>query len=43
MPATLVRTAAAARAWGKIGAADNLADCVCEIIGKKCSKEGIAA
>ena len=28
MPATLTKTAAAARAWGKITAADGLADCV---------------
>lgn len=33
LPATLVKTASAARAWGKISAADNLADCVCEVIG----------
>jgi UDP-N-acetylglucosamine--N-acetylmuramyl-(pentapeptide) pyrophosphoryl-undecaprenol N-acetylglucosamine transferase len=33
LPATLVKTAAAARAWGKISAADNLADCVCGVIG----------
>jgi UDP-N-acetylglucosamine--N-acetylmuramyl-(pentapeptide) pyrophosphoryl-undecaprenol N-acetylglucosamine transferase len=33
LPATLTKTAAAARICGKIAAADNLADCVCEIIG----------
>ena len=32
MPVTLTKTASAARAWGKITAADNLADCVCEIV-----------
>ena len=32
MPATLVKTAAAARAWGKITAADSLADCVVNVI-----------
>jgi UDP-N-acetylglucosamine--N-acetylmuramyl-(pentapeptide) pyrophosphoryl-undecaprenol N-acetylglucosamine transferase len=33
LPGTLTKTAAAARAWGKITAADNLADCVCHVIG----------
>jgi UDP-N-acetylglucosamine--N-acetylmuramyl-(pentapeptide) pyrophosphoryl-undecaprenol N-acetylglucosamine transferase len=33
LPSTLTKTAAAARAWGTINAADNLADCVCDIIG----------
>jgi hypothetical protein len=33
LPGTLAKTAAAARAWGTVSAADNLADCVCEIIG----------
>ena len=32
LPSTLTKTAAAARAWGKITAADNLADCVASII-----------
>lgn len=32
MPGALAKTAAAARAWGTVSAADNLADCVCEII-----------
>ena len=35
LPSTLTKTAAAARAWGKITAADNLADCVCEVVGVK--------
>ena len=43
LPATLAKTAAAARGWGKITAADNLADCVEEIIGKSQIKKGIAA
>lgn len=43
MPATLAKTAAAARGWGKIGAADNLADCVFDIIGRSKPSEGIAA
>ena len=43
MPATLAKTAAAARAWGKITAADSLADCVFEIIGRKPAKKGLAA
>lgn len=34
MPATLTRTAEAARAWGKITAADALADCVASILKK---------
>jgi UDP-N-acetylglucosamine--N-acetylmuramyl-(pentapeptide) pyrophosphoryl-undecaprenol N-acetylglucosamine transferase len=33
LPSTLTKTAAAARAWGTINAADNLANCVCDIIG----------
>lgn len=33
LPSTLVKTAAAARAWGTVTAADNLADCVCEVVG----------
>jgi UDP-N-acetylglucosamine--N-acetylmuramyl-(pentapeptide) pyrophosphoryl-undecaprenol N-acetylglucosamine transferase len=33
LPSTLVKTAAAARAWGTVTAADNLADCVCNVIG----------
>jgi UDP-N-acetylglucosamine--N-acetylmuramyl-(pentapeptide) pyrophosphoryl-undecaprenol N-acetylglucosamine transferase len=32
LPSTLTKTAAAARAWGKITAADNLADCVAQLI-----------
>ena len=32
LPLTLTKTAAAARAWGKITAADNLADCVVSLI-----------
>jgi len=35
LPSTLAKTAAAARGWGKITAADNLADCVGEVVGKK--------
>jgi UDP-N-acetylglucosamine--N-acetylmuramyl-(pentapeptide) pyrophosphoryl-undecaprenol N-acetylglucosamine transferase len=34
LPVTLTKTAAAARTWGKITAADSLADCVCEAIGR---------
>ncbi len=33
LPETLTKTAAAARAWGRITAADSLADCVCEVVG----------
>jgi len=33
LPATLTKTAAAARAWGRVTAADGLADCVAEVIG----------
>ena len=33
LPGTLVKTAAAARAWGTVTAADNLADCVLDVIG----------
>jgi UDP-N-acetylglucosamine--N-acetylmuramyl-(pentapeptide) pyrophosphoryl-undecaprenol N-acetylglucosamine transferase len=33
LPGTLTKTAAAARAWGTTAAADNLADCVCNVIG----------
>lgn len=32
LPSTLTKTAAAARAWGKVTAADALADCVAEIV-----------
>jgi UDP-N-acetylglucosamine--N-acetylmuramyl-(pentapeptide) pyrophosphoryl-undecaprenol N-acetylglucosamine transferase len=32
LPSTLIKTAAAARAWGKITAADSLADCVASLI-----------
>lgn len=32
LPSTLVKTAAAARAWGKVSAADSLADCVISLI-----------
>jgi len=32
LPSTLTKTAAAARAWGKITAADSLADCVAELV-----------
>jgi UDP-N-acetylglucosamine--N-acetylmuramyl-(pentapeptide) pyrophosphoryl-undecaprenol N-acetylglucosamine transferase len=32
MPTTLIKTAAASRGWGKITAADGLADCVTDII-----------
>jgi UDP-N-acetylglucosamine--N-acetylmuramyl-(pentapeptide) pyrophosphoryl-undecaprenol N-acetylglucosamine transferase len=34
LPSSLVKAAAAARAWGTVTAADNLADCVMEVIGK---------
>jgi len=33
LPSTLTKTASAARAWGTTNAADNLADCVCEVVG----------
>jgi len=33
LPSMLTKTAAAARAWGTVSAADNLADCVCEVVG----------
>ncbi|MFY9287076.1 MAG: undecaprenyldiphospho-muramoylpentapeptide beta-N-acetylglucosaminyltransferase [Alphaproteobacteria bacterium] len=33
LPSTLTKTASAARAWGTVNAADNLADCVCEVVG----------
>ena len=33
IPANLAKAAAAARAWGTVTAADNLADCVYEVIG----------
>jgi len=33
LPANLVKAAAAARAWGTITAADNLADCLYEVVG----------
>ena len=32
LPSTLTKTAAAARAWGKVTAADGLADCVDSIV-----------
>ena len=32
LPATLTKTAAAARAWGKVTAADSLADCVADVV-----------
>ncbi|HUY68387.1 MAG TPA: UDP-N-acetylglucosamine--N-acetylmuramyl-(pentapeptide) pyrophosphoryl-undecaprenol N-acetylglucosamine transferase [Alphaproteobacteria bacterium] len=35
LPSALAKTAAAARAWGNVTAADNLADCVAEVIGLK--------
>ncbi|MDP9126701.1 MAG: undecaprenyldiphospho-muramoylpentapeptide beta-N-acetylglucosaminyltransferase [Pseudomonadota bacterium] len=35
LPANLVKTAAAARAWGRITAADSLADCVEDIVGRQ--------
>jgi UDP-N-acetylglucosamine--N-acetylmuramyl-(pentapeptide) pyrophosphoryl-undecaprenol N-acetylglucosamine transferase len=38
LPAVLVKTAMAARTWGKITAADNLADCVCEVVRLKGAK-----
>ncbi|MDE1900156.1 MAG: undecaprenyldiphospho-muramoylpentapeptide beta-N-acetylglucosaminyltransferase [Alphaproteobacteria bacterium] len=34
LPSTLTKTAAAARAWGKVGAVDNLADCVAGVVKK---------
>jgi UDP-N-acetylglucosamine--N-acetylmuramyl-(pentapeptide) pyrophosphoryl-undecaprenol N-acetylglucosamine transferase len=34
LPASLSKTAAAARAWGRITAADNLADCVASLVKK---------
>jgi UDP-N-acetylglucosamine--N-acetylmuramyl-(pentapeptide) pyrophosphoryl-undecaprenol N-acetylglucosamine transferase len=34
LPSTLTKTAAAARAWGRVTAADNLANCVVEVIGQ---------
>ncbi len=34
LPSSLVKAAAAARAWGTVTAADNLADCVLDVIGK---------
>jgi len=46
LPSTLTKTAAAARAWGTVTASDNLADCVCEVIGaapKKSRSGGILA
>jgi UDP-N-acetylglucosamine--N-acetylmuramyl-(pentapeptide) pyrophosphoryl-undecaprenol N-acetylglucosamine transferase len=33
LPGALQKTAAAARAWGNVTAADNLADCVCDVVG----------
>lgn len=38
MPETLNKAATAARAWGTISAADNLADCVMEVIGHAAGK-----
>lgn len=35
LPGSLAKTAAAARAWGTVTAADNLADCVEQVIGTK--------
>ena len=32
LPTTLAKTALAARAWGRISAADSLADCVADAI-----------
>jgi len=32
LPSSLTKTAAAARAWGKVGAVDNLADCVATLV-----------
>lgn len=43
LPSTLTKTAAAARAWGKITAADNLADCVMDVIGTTLEKKELAA
>jgi UDP-N-acetylglucosamine--N-acetylmuramyl-(pentapeptide) pyrophosphoryl-undecaprenol N-acetylglucosamine transferase len=40
LPSALIKTAAAARAWGNVTAADNLADCVCEVIGLKNRAKG---
>ncbi len=40
LPNTLIKTAAAARAWGNVTAADNLADCVCEVIRIKGRSHG---
>ena len=40
LPSTLVKTAAAARAWGTVTAADSLADCVCEVIGAQSHHPG---
>jgi UDP-N-acetylglucosamine--N-acetylmuramyl-(pentapeptide) pyrophosphoryl-undecaprenol N-acetylglucosamine transferase len=42
LPDALTRTAAAARAWGKVTAADNLADCVAEVIGETKAKPASA-
>ncbi len=38
LPSSLTKTAAAARAWGTVTAADSLADCVCEVIGLSAPK-----
>ncbi|MDE2029032.1 MAG: undecaprenyldiphospho-muramoylpentapeptide beta-N-acetylglucosaminyltransferase [Alphaproteobacteria bacterium] len=35
LPATLTKTAEAARAWGKVAAVDNLADCVADVVKTK--------
>ena len=43
LTATLTKTAAAARAWGKITAADNLADCVMDVIGQSPNQKAIAS
>ncbi len=42
MPATMAKTAAAARAWGTISAADNLADCLYKTVGLPTPKSRIA-
>ncbi len=38
LPSSLIKTAAAARAWGTVSAADNLADCVEQVINGNASK-----
>lgn len=42
LPETLTKTAAAARTWGKITAADNLADCVIDVIGQASRQKATA-